>query len=65
MEKKVFIHFLTNKKEVYSNEYFHSFFYAFIRILGVFIGHTMILHTRKHRTIGMRLIYRYNSHDRR
>jgi len=53
MEKKVFIHFLTNKKEVYSNEYFHSFFYSFIRILGVFIGHTMILHTRKHRTIGV------------
>jgi len=24
--EKVFIRFLTNKKEVYSNEYFHSFF---------------------------------------
>jgi len=31
--------FLMNKKEMYSNEYFHSFFYSFIRILGVFIGH--------------------------
>jgi len=38
--EKIFIRFLTNKKEMYSNEYFYSFFYSFIRILGVFIGHT-------------------------
>jgi len=28
-----------NKKEMYSNEYFYSFFYLFIRILDVFIRH--------------------------
>jgi len=37
---KIFIRFLINKKEMYSNEYFHSFFYSFIRILSAFIRHT-------------------------
>jgi len=30
--EKIFIRFLMNKKEMYSNKYFHSFFYSFIRI---------------------------------
>jgi len=46
--EKIFIRSLTNKKDVYSNEYFHSWvFYSFIRILGVFIGYTKYKRDKK------------------